>query len=129
MGTESTVSPTVLVIDDEPSIRELLTFILRGGGYRVVEATAARQAIEVVAKERPDCILVDINMPGQSGLYLVRMIRTAAPAPLRGVPIVVITGLDQSEWREKALEAGCDEFITKPIIPDKLIEVVRRYTS
>ena len=130
MGETSKQSLTVLVIDDEASIRELFAVILRRAGYRVVEATAARQAIEVVVRERPDLILVDINMPGeQSGLYLVRMLRMAAPAPLRDVPIVVITGLDPTEWKEKALEAGCDEFLTKPVDPDKLIEVVKDYTA
>ena len=129
MSSGSGNPPTILVVEDEPNLREMLVLVLREAGFDVIGAESVSEALDVARNTVPDLVLVDIMMPGQSGLYLVRMIRTAAPAPLRDVPIVVITGLDQTEWREKAQEAGCDEFISKPIMPDKLIEVVRRYTS
>ena len=120
--------PLILVLEDDPTLREMLVLVLREAGFNVVGAESVSEALDVARNTVPDLVLVDIMMPKQSGLYLVRMIRTAAAAPLRDVPIVVITGPDQSEWREKAQEAGCDEFIAKPIKPDELIEVVRRYT-
>lgn len=124
---------TILIVEDEPDIRQMLVVALEGAGYRVVQASNGRQAI-IAAKvppkdERPDCILMDLNLPHVDGLDAIRLIRQSAPMPLCNVPIVVLSGLDSSIWREKALAAGCNEFLSKPIEPKDLIEVVKRYTD
>src|SRR5688572_28841074 len=129
MSTESKASPTILVLEDDPNLREMLVLVLRDAGFDVAGAENVREALDVARNTSPDMVLVDIMMPRVDGLNFVRSFRATAPAPLCDVHIVALSGLDRAEWREKALVAGCNEFISKPVMPDELIEVVRRYTS
>ncbi len=129
MSAESKVSPTILVLEDDPNLREMFVLVLREAGFDVVGAESVREALDVARDSGPDLVLVDIMMPRVDGLNFVRAFRATAPAPLCDVPIVALSGLDRAEWHEKALAAGCNEFISKPVMPDELIEVVRRHTS
>ena len=129
MSTESKASTTILVLEDDPKLREMLVLVLRDAGYLVAAAENVREALDIARNAVPDMVLVDIMMPRISGLDFARIIRATMPAPLRDVPIIALSGMDQGEWGEKALVAGCNEFVAKPIMPDELLEVVRRYTS
>ena len=133
MTDDAKTRRTVLIVEDETDIRLMLVAAFERAGYRVIEARNGREAM-VAAKvptqdERPDCIVMDLKLPNVDGLDAIRLIRATAPVPLCDVPIVVLSGLDRSVWREKALVAGCNEFISKPIEPDDLIAVVKRYTD
>ena len=121
--------PLVLVLEDEPDVREILVLTLQISGFRVAKAESVREALDIARDSVPAFMLVDIMMPRVDGLNFVRTIRTAMPEPLRDVPIVALSGLEQEEWREKALLAGCNEFIGKPVDPDELMDMIRRYTS
>ncbi len=121
--------PLVLVLEDEPDVRELLVITLQFSGFRVAKAASVREALDIAQDSAPNFMLVDINMPRVDGLDFVRTIRATMPEPLRDVPIVALSGLEQEEWRKKALLAGCNEFIGKPVDPDELMDVIRRYTS
>ena len=121
--------PLILVLEDDPNIREMLVFMLREAGFDAVGAERVQEALDVARDTSPDMVLVDIMMPGVNGLDFVRVFRATFPAPLCDVPFVALSGMDRAEWREKALAAGCNEFVAKPVMPDELIEVVKRYTS
>ncbi len=129
MTEDQNKQPLVLVLDDDPDLRAMLVLVLQRAGYEVAEAANVTEALDIAWNTIPDLVLVDIMMPGADGLNFVSVFRATASPEVRDVPIVALSSLDLAEWREKAREAGCNEFIAKPIMPDELIEVVRRYTS
>ena len=128
MTEDQNEPPLVLVLEDEPDVREILVLTLQISGFRVAKAESVREALDIARDSVPAFMLVDINMPRVDGLSFVRTIRTTMPEPLRDVPIVALSGLEPEEWRGKALLAGCNEFIGKPVDPDELMDVIRRYT-
>jgi two-component system KDP operon response regulator KdpE len=112
--------PKVLVVDDEQQIRTLLRTTLVRGGYRVVEASTAREALNAKAIDRPDLILLDLGLPDRDGLELV--------AALRGDPasrLIVISARDQIEQKVAALDLGADDYVTKPFDTEELLARVR----
>lgn len=110
--------PTVLVVEDFEDTRTLLKFMLRMYGYNVMEAENGRDAVEIAQRELPDAILMDMSLPVMDGCQATRRIREQ-PA-LKDVPIIACTAHNQWEWRGKAILAGCDEFMAKPVDADKL---------
>ena len=117
-GQKPDVRPTVLVVEDYEEIRLMISMVLRMGGYRVVEAADGREAVELARRERPDAILMDLNLPVLDGLSAARQIREQEG--MGDVPIVALTAHGTPEYRHKALAAGCDEFMTKPVDMDCL---------
>jgi two-component system KDP operon response regulator KdpE len=112
--------PKILVVDDEPQIRNLLRTTLVRGGYRVVEASTAKEALNARAIDRPDLILLDLGLPDRDGLELV--------AALRGEPasrLIVISARDQIEQKVAALDLGADDYVTKPFDTEELLARVR----
>jgi DNA-binding response OmpR family regulator len=115
---------TVLVVDDDAGFRAYVRAALEGERYRVVEGASGSDAVEVALRERPDAILLDWRMPGQSGIAACRHLR--AEAQLAGVRIAMITGLDDERDRTLARHAGADAFLIKDPDPDALARQVRR---
>jgi DNA-binding response OmpR family regulator len=113
---------TVLVVDDDAGFRAYVRAAL--AGYRIVEGANGADAVAVALRERPDVILLDWRMPGQSGIAACRTLR-AEPA-LAGVRIAMITGLDDERDRTLARHAGADAFLVKDGDPDVLARQVRR---
>ncbi|MDQ3917410.1 MAG: response regulator [Acidobacteriota bacterium] len=120
---------TILLVDDMDEIRHLIRTALVRRGYRVVEASDGREAVEVAARERPQLILMDLYMPGSDGFAAMREIR--AIEVLSEVPIIAITaygGLGIEEHlRRQAEAAGCKEFLAKPFEVHQLEEAVDRH--
>ena len=116
------MSPTVLVVEDFDDTRFMLRVMLEVNGYHVIEASDGLQAVEVARSEKPDLILMDMNLPQLDGFAATRRIREQIE--LRKMPIVAVTAYGTSEYRSKAIAAGCDEFITKPINFAKLKEML-----
>ncbi len=114
---------TILVADDEPYVLRSLEFILKKEGYRVLTATDGQEALEKIREERPDLVLLDIQMPRMDGNTVCQTLREA-PAT-RDLHIIMITAKGQEVDRLQALESGADEFITKPYSPRKLVDRVR----
>jgi CheY-like chemotaxis protein len=112
----------VLVIEDDPADRKLLSVVLGTGGHRVVEQASAEAALESVKASRPDVILLDLNLRGMNGLALARSLK--ADPDTRAIPIVAVTAAPELFSRQAALAAGCDAFILKPINTRKLPEAV-----
>ena len=106
-------APTILIVDDELLNRKLLVALLHPEGYQTLTAASGEEAVAMVAKQRPDLILLDIMMPGMDGHTVAKTIK-ADPAT-SNIPIIMITALNDREARLAGLEAGAEEFLTKPI--------------
>lgn len=106
----------ILVIEDNEQNRYLMQYMLEKTGYTVVMASCGLEAIAMVAQEKPDLILMDIQLPDMDGLEVTRRIR-ASEADAH-IPIVAVTSFAMSGDREKALSAGCNGYIEKPINPE-----------
>ncbi|MEW6272967.1 MAG: response regulator [Thermodesulfobacteriota bacterium] len=113
----------ILVVDDAPRNAKLLADLLDGNGYDVAVARSGRDALEQVAATPPDVILLDVVMPGMSGYDVCRTLR-ADPAT-RLLPIVMVTALEASDERVRGIEAGADDFLSKPISQPELLARVR----
>lgn len=118
MFMSSDEGQTILVVDDLDEGRSLLSHWLRMRGYRAVEAVNGQEAVEVALRERPQLILMDMSMPQLDGFTAMRRMRTYEQ--LRDVPIVAMSAHDMREVQGAAVDAGCTEFVPKPIEPDKL---------
>ena len=115
--------PLVLVVDDYQDAREMYAEYLKASGFRVAEA---RTGIEAVAKARellPDCILMDLSLPGIDGWEATRQLK-ADPAT-RHLPVIALTAHAMAGDREKALEAGCDDYDTKPVEFGRLLAKIQ----
>ena len=115
--------PTILVVDDEPPILELVRYTLEDEQIRVLEASDGAQALETALAARPDLILLDVQMPRLDGLEFCRRLR--ADASLAGTRIVMLTAAGQDADRARGLAAGADEYLTKPFSPLALFTLVR----
>jgi class 3 adenylate cyclase/CheY-like chemotaxis protein len=115
--------PKILVVDDTPQNVKLLADVLTVKGYAVTTAASGAEALERIQSQRPDLVLLDVVMPGMSGYEVCRRIREDPETGL--LPVVMVTALDPSEERVKGLEAGADDFLTKPINQPELLARVR----
>ena len=110
----------ILVVDDEPQIRRVMRVILAGENYEVVEARSGEAALLRFREFLPELVLLDLNMPGMSGLETCRIIRETSD-----VPIVVLTVRHEEEQKVEALDAGADDYVTKPFGKKELLARIR----
>ena len=115
---------TVLVVDDDAGFRAYVRAALEQPQFRIVEVSDGGSAVDVALRERPDVILLDWRMPGQSGITTCRHLR--AQRDLAGVRIAMVTGLDDERDRTLARHAGADAYFIKDPDPDALVFQVRR---
>jgi CheY-like chemotaxis protein len=107
------MSACILIVDDNPTNLKLASRVLEIEGYRIDLATDAEQAQELLMHMQPDLILMDIALPGMDGLTLTRRLKT--DEKLKHIPVVAMTAFAMKGDEQKALDAGCDGYITKPI--------------
>ncbi len=110
----------VLIVDDEPQIRRIMRTTLAGAGYQVEDAKTGEEALAKVREFRPDLVLLDINMPGMGGLAACREIRADA-----NVAIIMLTVRNAERDKVEALDAGADDFVTKPFSTPELLARIR----
>jgi two-component system KDP operon response regulator KdpE len=106
----------VLAVEDDPAILRLLNVSLEGSNFRLIEAMSASSGVEMAAKRRPDLILLDLNLPDAGGIKVIEVVREWST-----VPIIVVSGEGDEDLKVKALEAGADDYITKPFGVSELL--------
>jgi len=111
---------TILVVDDEPKIVELARDYLAHAGYAVATAADGPSALEIVRRQHPDLVVLDLGLPGLDGLDVIRQIRRDSP-----LPVIVLTARDDEVDRVLGLELGADDYVTKPFSPRELVARVR----
>ncbi len=110
----------VLVVEDEPAIRNVLAVLLEAEGYRVIEADTALRAEIESRSHKPDLLLIDLGLPDSDGIAIIRRVRAWSP-----MPIVVLSARTQEEQKIAALDAGADDYVTKPFSAAELLARVR----
>jgi two-component system KDP operon response regulator KdpE len=111
---------TILVVDDEPQIRRVLQATLSSSGYDVIEAKNGQEAVEMVIREQPALILMDVNMPGMNGLEACSKIRLSFPGP-----IIMVTVRNSEQDKIQALDSGADDYVVKPFTMGELLARIR----
>jgi CheY-like chemotaxis protein len=101
------------VIEDDPTHSKLVSLVLGAAGYEVNAVEAAEQAFSAIKRDRPDLILLDLNLPGMDGLTLAR--KPNADPEIRTIPVVVVTSYPDRFTRKDVLAAGCESYVIKPI--------------
>ncbi len=119
------MSKRILVVEDQEDNRQIIRDMLAATDYEIAEAEDGEQALAAVAKERPDLILMEIQLPTIDGYEAMRQIRTD-PA-LLSIPIIAVSSYAPSGEEQKARAAGCDDFVAKPYSPRQLLAKIRQY--
>jgi len=117
----------ILIVDDNATNLKLVAYLMKANGYTVDTALDAESAIEAIRNNHPDVILMDIQLPGIDGLELTRRLK-ADPAT-RDIVIVAVTAYAMKGDQAKALAAGCDDYITKPIDTRSLPDTIKRHLA
>jgi two-component system alkaline phosphatase synthesis response regulator PhoP len=123
MQGQSATSGTVLIADDNPQILELLEAYLEPLAVRVLTTKDGQTTLDVVERERPDLILLDIMMPKRSGFEVCRILKE--DSRYRDIPIIMVTALNEVADMERARESGADHFLSKPVNKFELLDRVR----
>ena len=120
------MSKRILLVEDQEDNRRIIRDLLSASGYDLVEATSGEEGLAALgAQERPDLILMDIDLPGLNGYEVTRRIR--AIPDLRQIPIIAVTSYALSGDDQKAFAAGCNGYVTKPFSPRLLLAKIREY--
>jgi two-component system, cell cycle response regulator DivK len=119
------MSKRILVVEDQPDSRQIIRDMLAGTDYEITEAENGEKALTAIEKQRPDLILMDIQMPIMDGYTATNQIK-ADPA-LRSIPIIAVTSYALASEEKKARAAGCDDYVTKPFSPRQLLAKIRQY--
>lgn len=115
----------ILIVDDEAVVRSFVARCLENDGYAVKQADGAAEALEVMMGEPPAAVLCDIRLPGQDGLWLTERIHAHWPQ----VPVVMATAVDDVQTMRRSRELGAVDYISKPIQPAQLLDMIRRVTA
>ena len=121
------MSKCILIVEDQEDNRRILRDLLTAKGYETVEATTGLEGVEMAGEYSPDLILMDIQLPELDGYEATRRIREVPD--LQGIPIIAVTSYALSGDEIKAMEAGCDGYVTKPFSPRALLEIIQQKLS
>jgi two-component system cell cycle response regulator DivK len=117
------MSQRILIVEDQEDNRAILRDLLGAAGFELIEATTGEEGVALTARERPDLILMDIQLPVMDGYEATRRIKS--DAALRPIPIIAVTSYALSGDEAKARAAGCDAYVSKPFSPRQLLAKVR----
>ena len=118
---------TILIVEDEPRNMKLLRDLLQRFGYETIEAFDGEQGVKLSGEKMPNLILMDIMMPKMDGLEATRIIK--ANTKTKHIPIIALTSYAMKGDREKAIEAGCDGYIAKPIDIKEVLKTIETYST
>ncbi|HRF50615.1 MAG TPA: response regulator [Anaerolineales bacterium] len=116
--------PVILVVDDDVDLSGIIRLILSSAGYNTHVANSGQEALEWLTSNRPDLVLLDLMMPDINGFTILRKMR--ANEPTKQLPIVVLTAKADQETRDETRSMGADEFLTKPVNANSLLDHVKR---
>ena len=119
------MSKRVLVVEDQDDNRRIIRDLLTSNGFELIEAETGDEGVAVAAREKPDLILMDIQLPGLDGYEATRRIR--ANPDLKKTPVIAVTSYALSGDDKKAFAAGCNGYVTKPFSPRQLLDKIREY--
>ena len=114
---------TILLVEDFDDTRLMMKLWLMRKGYRVIEAENGEEAVDLAHTQTPDLIIMDLMMPGLSGLDATRRIREYQS--LQQTPIVAVSAYGADQYRAKAIDAGCDEYVSTPFEPEELAQLIK----
>jgi two-component system cell cycle response regulator DivK len=121
------MSKCILVVEDQPDNRRILRDMLSSAGYELVEAESGEEALTAIEAQRPDLILMDIQLPAMDGYEAARRIKSNPD--MKAVPVIAVTSYALAGDEAKALAAGCNAYVTKPYSPRALLAKVREYLA
>jgi len=113
-------NPSILIVDDDPRILRLVRVNLERAGFEVNSASSGRAALDLMADETPDVVVLDVTMPGMDGFMVTQRIREVST-----VPIIMLTAMGEQSQKVRGLDTGADDYLTKPFDPDELVARVR----
>jgi two-component system, cell cycle response regulator DivK len=119
------MSKRILIVEDQEDLRGVLRDLLSGSGYAVVEAADGQDGVTKAKSERPDLVLMDIQLPVMNGYEATRQIK--ADPNLKATPVIAVSSFAMKGDEEKARSSGCDHYVTKPYSPLQLLRVIRGY--
>ncbi len=118
---------TVLIVEDNPNNRMIMRDMMEVQGHRTLEAVDGPAGLDMAVRHRPDLILMDVQLPGMDGYEVTR--RLKAQEETKGIPIIAVTSFAMKGEEDRAREAGCDAYLSKPIDIHKLVETVKKFLS
>jgi len=121
----STTGGTILVVDDEANIADLVELYLRKEGFRVLKAGTGEDGLAAVKRERPRLVVLDVGLPGIDGLEVCRRLQSEATPGEQSIPVIFLTARDSEIDRILGLEMGADDYLTKPFSPRELVARVK----
>lgn len=119
------MSKRILIIEDQEDNRQIMHDVLSANGYESLEATTGEDGLVVAEREKPDLILMDIQLPKMDGYEVTRRIKVNSA--LKHIPIIAVTSYALSGDDQKAYAAGCDGYVTKPVSPKVLLKKIKEY--
>ncbi len=117
----------VMVVEDNEKNRKLMRVILKAKGYNVVEAATGEEALGILKNQKPDIILMDIQLPGIDGITLIKQIKTDAAT--KDIPILAVTAYAMKGDEQKIMAAGSDGYLSKPINTQELPAIIEKYLN
>lgn len=121
------MSSNILLVDDSPTVRNIVKIYLMNLRSGFVEADEARRALQLLKLMPVSLIIADINMPGMDGITFCREVRQSTDAAIKNIPVILLTADKTEILRSRGAEAGCSDFILKPVTGSQLLESVRRF--
>lgn len=115
----------VMVVEDNEKNRKLVRVVLKSKGYNVIEATTGEEALNILKNQKPNIILMDIQLPGIDGLTLIKQIK--ADATTKEIPIIAVTAYAMKGDEQKILDTGCEAYMSKPINTQELPLAIEKY--
>jgi len=125
MGAGSGMAKTVMIVEDNELNMKLFHDLLEAQGYRTVETRSGVEALDLARRHRPDLIIMDIQLPGKSGLEITRDLK--ADAELRVIPVVAVTAFAMKGDEERIRAGGCEAYLSKPISVAKFLQTVKQF--
>lgn len=117
----------ILVVDDEPDVLKIVTFRLKKEGYEVITARDGQEALDLVNRERPDLVLLDLRLPVVDGYEVCKRLKT--DEDLRQIPVILLTASSATKIAEKTKDFQAEDYLIKPFEPEELLDKVKKFIN